>query len=1184
MLNNLFHRGNAAAADGASFADRTKKLAEDFCAAARAGDMRAVEGFVRWNGFDINSRTGDGETAFIAACDAGKTEVVRRLLVDPRIDLNAQDEKDRTAFFAACAGNHIDLVQLLLMHQDRIDVFRAAKAAGGLFKKKPQDVGNAATKKVVADGIKRKDELLQLRRANEEEIRRRWEASMAAAQQEQQAQQAATAVSNQVRPSPPGAFPPMPEPASPVSPSPAPSNEVFSSSPVGEEGGEMPMVHNVKPRVASLAASKRQSAASSPHSSLGTAVSPEPNNSASSALAAPNKQETEQISATPEPAPALVPVKQAEPQRRTLAPPPPPSTVSAPRQPPKIDEGEQQRLKELARLEDELRLWKDLLDVQRALIKERGTILREAKERKAAAVARALQTPSPVAPSPKLESGQLSNVSIKSTDSGNNEATSSPKIEPAPAASLSPATREPSHLGVPSSDSETSTNPAPTAAFDPGVQMAFQVPLVAVAAAARPPPPPPATKSADIVVPIMSIEGDGEDSSEASLTEPMIFTDGLSRVAPTASGTVGRSLFSRPPLVTEEIESVHRNSTESSAAQQSLVPESASKLEAPKTLDVPVEAPAVVPAAAAAAQPISIRPEELPSSTPVRVPIPDSRVAVTEIIASASEPDALLESEVQDEQPTKASSQEASITGLETEISDADLALVSKPAPQTEEKVMPVSEMLLTQTPVIPPPRHRVGRAVDSPNGDRSASPLLPVPVEDVEEKIDAAIVENSAPLPPPPIVDESVTDSQVGPTIPELPSVAMRQVAKEAGILDVSEQDLAEEEIEGEESVVHDVEGLVGETGQTEVTNGVKTELPARPNAPEPPASQPVVASVAPEEPPSLPPVELVVPEAKSPNEAPPLPADFPVFNRPVPPAGAAAPAPIQASPVPADFPVFNRPKPAGNGLQPPSIPSRPNLEEDIGATVAAPIVVAVIPPTIEQDDAGPKKVEATEVEVDRGTTFLKGPLFEVFHGQFRGATVAVTSIPDRSSSARGKKRFEEEASFFASLPRHNKVFPILAYTTEPNYVITALPTHGTLREYLVDDKLKDPIAAIVLLADIASGMEFLHSKGFLHCDLHADSVVMDASAGGPPVARIGFGAAKVRTMPEDGKKEITLKPRGREGFRMNSAAPEFFDGESIKAPNDVWAFGMLCFTVFSGGSDPFSDRLTNVDVSGAQ
>ncbi|EGD72841.1 serine/threonine protein kinase [Salpingoeca rosetta] len=106
-----------------------------------------------------------------------------------------------------------------------------------------------------------------------------------------------------------------------------------------------------------------------------------------------------------------------------------------------------------------------------------------------------------------------------------------------------------------------------------------------------------------------------------------------------------------------------------------------------------------------------------------------------------------------------------------------------------------------------------------------------------------------------------------------------------------------------------------------------------------------------------------------------------------------------------------------------------------------------------------------------------------------------------------------------------------------------------------------------------VAAGLEYVHHKGFLHCDIACRNVLVSPSG----VLKISdFGLAR-----KIGSEECNLKGT-KAKFPIRWTAPEVFVHQQLSAASDVWSFGVLFWEVVTLGDIPFA-TLTNKEAKRA-
>ncbi|XP_064402664.1 uncharacterized protein LOC135348400 isoform X9 [Halichondria panicea] len=229
---------------------------------------------------------------------------------------------------------------------------------------------------------------------------------------------------------------------------------------------------------------------------------------------------------------------------------------------------------------------------------------------------------------------------------------------------------------------------------------------------------------------------------------------------------------------------------------------------------------------------------------------------------------------------------------------------------------------------------------------------------------------------------------------------------------------------------------------------------------------------------------------------------------------------------------------------------------------------------------------VEAELVEVDffkerisEGLFIFKdkpigsGAFGTVFRGELNGGCCAVkvlrsvadeiqTQLPTASlASTDSVERFRKECEFFESF-RHPNIVRHLATKKYPktNHLVLALELMDcNLRQYFTPQADKEPIKLSLaiqtsLCHDIASALEYIHSRGVVHRDLCGENILLSCG-GETPVAKVcDFGMSKIT---KNDTRSVSLQAFAHKGFMPPEATD--MESSSYNSKFDIFSFGAL-------------------------
>ncbi|KAF8339465.1 kinase-like domain-containing protein [Amanita rubescens] len=196
----------------------------------------------------------------------------------------------------------------------------------------------------------------------------------------------------------------------------------------------------------------------------------------------------------------------------------------------------------------------------------------------------------------------------------------------------------------------------------------------------------------------------------------------------------------------------------------------------------------------------------------------------------------------------------------------------------------------------------------------------------------------------------------------------------------------------------------------------------------------------------------------------------------------------------------------------------------------------------------------------------FAAGGFGLIFKGELRGSTVALKVLYRSGNSDVALCR---EALMWNSL-KHRFLLPFLGIcvdgSTSESFLVSPFMRYGHLREWR--DKTNPPMDEIQQrILEVAQGLEYIHSEGVVHGDIHVINILLDANL---HVQIASFASAR----------PIEATVAGSGVRHLTSVAPELFEvakHDDDPAPagtqmSDVYAFGCLYYEMHYN-KEPFFD-----------
>jgi len=205
------------------------------------------------------------------------------------------------------------------------------------------------------------------------------------------------------------------------------------------------------------------------------------------------------------------------------------------------------------------------------------------------------------------------------------------------------------------------------------------------------------------------------------------------------------------------------------------------------------------------------------------------------------------------------------------------------------------------------------------------------------------------------------------------------------------------------------------------------------------------------------------------------------------------------------------------------------------------------------------------------------------VYRGTFRGSEVAVKKAL-RSIDEAQHAELRKEAETMQAIPGHANILQFFGACFDDDGVllVVELCDAGTLDRYLARQPALDWATRLALCEQVAAGMSHLEHLRVVHRDLAARNVLLNQVVGKAGqvvlVAKVAhFGLAR---QVKDGRQEYAVNSN----VAIRWAAPEVLRDRRHSSASDVWAFGVLCWEVFSpGGARPYAELRDNDAVATA-
>lgn len=217
------------------------------------------------------------------------------------------------------------------------------------------------------------------------------------------------------------------------------------------------------------------------------------------------------------------------------------------------------------------------------------------------------------------------------------------------------------------------------------------------------------------------------------------------------------------------------------------------------------------------------------------------------------------------------------------------------------------------------------------------------------------------------------------------------------------------------------------------------------------------------------------------------------------------------------------------------------------------------------------PACYELNGVQCDLSQPHSEGGFGLVVRGTYGKHTVCVKAVrvyqkPDNNQKLWARAQ-AAEFTLWAHLS-HQNIVPFYGLYLPENQgsiprvcIVSPWMQNGDLKHYLSVSRDK---SRILLLSDVASGLEYLHKSNVVHADLKANNVLV-SNTGRAMIT--DFGISRIVLTSVDSTTGISTGTH-------NWTAPEVMINDKYKPTfeSDIWSFACLCFEVITG-EKPFNE-----------
>jgi len=208
----------------------------------------------------------------------------------------------------------------------------------------------------------------------------------------------------------------------------------------------------------------------------------------------------------------------------------------------------------------------------------------------------------------------------------------------------------------------------------------------------------------------------------------------------------------------------------------------------------------------------------------------------------------------------------------------------------------------------------------------------------------------------------------------------------------------------------------------------------------------------------------------------------------------------------------------------------------------------------------------------VDEIGTGGMGKVYKAVHPDLKTHVILKElSKPSRDFS----QRFKREATIMTSLRHDNIAYFNDYFSWEGNMYIVMEYIDGIPLSELIQKRNKiDPHIVLLIMHEVARGLEYAHGKGVLHRDLKPQNILISKRG---EVKIIDFGIASFREQAEE--SDATKLELTRTGMVMGTPAymsPEHLsDMKKVTERSDIYSLGIIMYEMLTG-ERPYDDTFS--------